>query len=119
MEAPLNEDAPVAPQPVPNDFNLYQMDAARTINPTQSRDGNLANFALGLAGEVGEVCEPIKKHLYHGKKLDLVAMRKELGDVLWYLSSVCFVLNLDLAEVAAENIAKLKARWPDGFKVAD
>jgi NTP pyrophosphatase (non-canonical NTP hydrolase) len=41
--------------------------------------------AMGLAGEAGEVCDLLKKHLLHGKELDRDELNKELGDVLWYL----------------------------------
>ena len=44
----------------------------------------LANFAVGLSGETGEVADVLKKHLYHGDLLDRVALTKELGDAFWY-----------------------------------
>lgn len=96
-------------------FADYQRDAARTINPYQTQRDNIANFALGLAGEAGEVAEPIKKHLYHARSLDVVELSKELGDVLWYVAALCSVFNLDMGTIARENIAKLRARWPGKF----
>src|SRR5690348_16855610 len=99
----------------PATFAEYQRDAARTINPNLGFPELLALGAIGLGGETGEVLEPIKKHLYHSKSLDVVALSKELGDVLWYVAELCTTLGLDLGTVATENTAKLRARWPGKF----
>ena len=96
------------------DFDSYQKDAARTIN-TQDASGELCNHALGLAGETGEVVEIVKKHVFHGKALDDARLAEEIGDVLWYVAAVCSSRGLSLQEVAESNIAKLRARYPDGF----
>ena len=96
-------------------FDDYQRDAARTTDPTRNFRDRLGNAALGLAGEAGEFADMVKKHLHHGHKLDDDAAAKELGDVLWYVAEACTVLGLDLEDVAARNIEKLRARYPDGF----
>lgn len=104
----------------PDAFRLdtYQRLAARTVNPAQTLGANRANFALGLAGEAGETAELIKKHLYHGAPLDKEKLRKELGDVLWYVAMLARNAGLTLSDVALGNVAKLRARYPDGFSVA-
>lgn len=61
------------------------------------------------------MAELLKKHLFHGHTLDLDKLKKECGDVLWYVAYLCKVFQFDLNEVAELNIAKLKARYPDGF----
>ena len=96
-------------------FDDYQAAAARTINDNTSIRDDLANFALGLAGEAGEVTEPIKKHLFHGKPLDTNKLAAELGDVIWYIAAICETLGLSLNAIAADNVAKLEARYPAGF----
>jgi NTP pyrophosphatase (non-canonical NTP hydrolase) len=93
----------------------YQRLAMRTHNSKISENQMLSNYTLGLAGEVGEVAEPIKKFLYHGKTLDKEHLAKELGDLLWYVAGVSYVLGLSLDDIAVGNIEKLKARWPEGF----
>ena len=65
---------------------------------------------LGLAGEVGEVCEKIKKHIRDGRELDKDDLTKELGDVLWYLSALSSDLGISLEDVAVNNYEKLKSR---------
>ena len=43
---------------------------------------------------------------------------KELGDVLWYVAVTADAYGLDLDDIAEANIAKLKARYPEGFDTA-
>lgn len=53
-----------------------------------SDHGLLANFTLGLFGEVGEVTDLLKKHLYHGDPIDQAKLVKECGDVCWYWAAL-------------------------------
>ena len=102
------------------DFKEYQKAALRTAKtgPERSRNDRLANWALGLIGEAGEIAEEMKKHLYHEHELDHAALVKELGDVLWYLAVLAQEVGVELEEVAATNIAKLRRRYPNGFSAA-
>ena len=75
---------------------------------------SLAYPALGLCGEAGEVAELVKKALRDdGGTLGQerrALLEKELGDVLWYLAQLATELELDLADVAEANLAKLASR---------
>ena len=75
--------------------------------------------ATGLSGEVGEVMEHIKKGIFHQHGINVEHMRKEIGDVLWYIAGLCSTLDIDLAEVMQENIDKLQRRYPHGWNVQD
>jgi NTP pyrophosphatase (non-canonical NTP hydrolase) len=66
--------------------------------------------ALGLAGEAGELCNKLKKHLRGDGPLDRAALVDELGDVLWYVAAFATDLGVPLAGVASQNIVKLAAR---------
>ena len=96
-------------------FNEYQELASRTAGSHFTHEMALCNWAMGLCGEAGEYSELIKKHVFHGKDLDIHAAIKEIGDCLWYLSMCATKLNTTLEEVAIRNIEKLKARYPDKF----
>ena len=77
----------------------------------------LLTGALGLAAETGEFCEIPKKMLFQGKPLtdeNVFHMKRELGDIMWYWINTCRALNLDPNDVIAENVNKLKARYPGG-----
>lgn len=96
----------------------YQELAARTLNTEVNispEEQMLTNATLGLVGEAGEVAEMMKKAIFHRHLLDKDALTKELGDVLWYIAAICTLTGLDMEEVMAKNIEKLKARYPEGF----
>ena len=93
----------------------YQQLAARTLGRDRTHEQQLANAALGLAGEAGEVADVIKKHLFHATPLDQDALAKELGDCLWYIGAFATVLGLSLDEIAQRNVDKLRKRYPEGF----
>ena len=93
----------------------YQELALRTAGHREGEKEKLTYTALGLMGESGEVAEMVKKAFYHGHPLNREALSKELGDVLWYVAVMADGLGLDLGQIAAENIEKLRARYPEGF----
>jgi NTP pyrophosphatase (non-canonical NTP hydrolase) len=93
----------------------YQKQAERTMTDDTTRLDRMTNAALGLAGESGEIADMIKKHLYHEHQLDLVKLKKELGDVQWYIAQMCNAINTTVGEIMELNIEKLLIRYPDGF----
>jgi NTP pyrophosphatase (non-canonical NTP hydrolase) len=100
------------------EMDEYQRLALRTAGHRESTDKVLTYTALGLTGESGEVAEIIKKAFYHGHPLDGEALRRELGDVLWYVAVMADGLGLSLDQIARENIEKLRTRYPEGFSEA-
>lgn len=92
--------------------NDYQQAALRTANP-ECR--NIENCGLGLCGESGEVADIIKKHTFQGHPLDKERIKKELGDVAWYMAVLADVLGFSLSDVLETNVEKLRKRYPDGF----
>jgi NTP pyrophosphatase (non-canonical NTP hydrolase) len=93
----------------------YQKLAERTMTEETGRLDRMTNAALGLAGESGEIADMVKKHLYHGHQLDLVKLKKELGDVQWYIAQMCNAINTTVGEIMELNIEKLLIRYPHGF----
>ena len=95
--------------------NDYQKQAMTTLNPSLSKKDVLINGVMGLCGEAGEAIDIVKKHLHQGHELDREALKKELGDIAWYLAETAWALEIPLEEILTENLAKLKARYPEGF----
>jgi NTP pyrophosphatase (non-canonical NTP hydrolase) len=97
-------------------FSEYQEKAGSTaLYP--NRGNHIAYPALGLAGEAGEVAEKVKKILRGDRELDdeyRAVLRKEIGDVLWYVAAMCHEIGADMQDVAEENIAKLASRKARG-----
>lgn len=77
--------------------------------------GGVLNGCLGLAGESGEVLDLIKKWVFHENELHVEHLKKELGDVMWYVAMICESMELDIDEIFQMNINKLKVRYPEGF----
>ena len=77
----------------------------------------LLTAGIGLGSETGEFQEIIKKILFQGKEFNpenVFHMKRELGDIFWYWTNACRALNLDPNDVIAENVDKLKSRYPGG-----
>lgn len=87
----------------------------RTRGAASELGDRLVMGALGLSGEAGEVTDHVKKIVFQGHAIDRQAMAEELGDVLWYVASLLDALDIDMNDVLEANIAKLRARYPEGF----
>lgn len=77
-----------------------------------ARTHRILNACMGLAGECGEIVEPIKKCIYHGKPLDREKLKLEFGDVLFYVHVLAHELDIDLEECMNLVLAKLEKRYP-------
>jgi NTP pyrophosphatase (non-canonical NTP hydrolase) len=73
---------------------------------------------IGLTGEAGEVADLVKKGIFHQQGLDIEKLKKELGDVLWYVAALCTKLGLTMEDAMQHNIEKLRARYPAGYDPA-
>ncbi len=94
-------------------FREYQIKAKETARfPDQ--ENSFIYAALALTGESGEVAEKIKKIWRDKEKQisieDREELKKELGDVLWYLSQLAEELGIDFDDVAQTNLAKTHSR---------
>lgn len=103
-------------------FDHYETEVFSTSPPSLSGKDGMVMCLIGLSGELGELSEPIKKHLFHGKGLDVEALQEEIGDVLWYLTCLNTFLaeygetGIGMSEVARRNLEKLARRYPNGFQ---
>ena len=79
--------------------------------------GGILYACLGLSGESGEFTDMIKKWIFHEKELDTYHLKRECGDVLWYIAMLCESFGWSIEEIMQMNIDKLKVRYPDGFDV--
>ncbi|MBV7337353.1 nucleoside triphosphate pyrophosphohydrolase family protein [Chloroflexi bacterium TSY] len=98
-------------------FETYQRESRKTWGVINT-DHSIVYPTLGLTNEAGEVAGKIKK-IFRDKdgqisEGDRQALKKELGDVLWYLTQICTELDLTLEEVAEANIVKLFSRLERG-----
>lgn len=115
------------------DNKTYQKSALRTNGPdnqgvakrlegeglsgknTHCRFHDLLHASMGLVTEAGEFQDMLKKHLYYGRDLDVVNLKEEVGDLLWYCAIALEALGTDFESVMQTNIEKLKSRFPEKF----
>ena len=77
----------------------------------------LLTAALGICAEGGEFTEVVKKIVFQGKPVNdenIFHMKRELGDICWYLAQACMALDTTFDEIIEMNVEKLKARYPGG-----
>lgn len=100
------------------DMYQYQSFASKGIHPESKGKNPLVGFALGLAGEAGEVVDGIKKREYHGRveEITIDHLVEELGDVMWYVANIASELNVTLDEVLKRNYNKLLDRYKNLYE---
>ena len=77
----------------------------------------LLTAALGLTAEAGEFTEIVKKIVFQGKPYNnenVFHMKRELGDICWYIAQACMALDTTFDEIIEMNVNKLEARYPGG-----
>ena len=77
----------------------------------------LLTAAVGMSAEAGEFTEVVKKIVFQGKPYNednIFHLKRELGDIMWYVSQACIGLDISLEEVIQMNFEKLSARYPEG-----
>lgn len=102
-------------------FNEYQKKAEKTNLMDLTTREALYYFALGLAGEGGEVANKIKKYIrgdYEFSQLRKLVL-DELGDVLWYIAMLAKWFDIPLEDIASYNIEKLRSRMERGVIQGD
>ncbi len=86
----------------------------RTMNNSLKNSQKELHALHGLVAEVGEI-HSIYQKKYQGHPMKLPDLVNEMGDLLWFLAELATVLGVSLDAIAAENIDKLRNRYPDGF----
>lgn len=98
-------------------LNEYQQLALRTAAPKDKKN-EVFHLLLGLVGEAGEIAEKSKKIVRDKgsdfSQVDLDDLKKELGDLLWYIAVLADYFDIKLDEIGEKNIAKLASRLERG-----
>ena len=77
----------------------------------------LLTAALGLTAESGEFTEVVKKIILQGKPYNeenVFHMKRQLGDICWYIAQACMALDTTFDEIIEMNVEKLEKRYPGG-----
>ena len=95
--------------------NEYQKLAARTMNGKLQPIEQEMHALHGMISEIGEIHGIYQKE-YQGHKIDEKHLKKELGDLMWFIAEYCTANGWELEEIMQGNIDKLLARSPNGFE---
>ena len=77
----------------------------------------LLTAAVGMSAEAGEFTEVVKKIIFQGKPVteeNMFHLKRELGDIMWYVAQACIGMNISIDEILQMNVDKLADRYPDG-----
>ena len=77
----------------------------------------LLTASVGMCAEAGEFTEVVKKIIFQGKPVNednLFHLKRELGDIMWYVAQACMGLGVTFDEILEMNVEKLASRYPDG-----
>ena len=93
----------------------YGIEAKRTMSECETPLLDDLHMILGIQTESAEIADVYKKNIAYGKDLDLVNVKEEIGDLMWYIVNLCTLKGWDLEDIMHTNINKLKARFPEKF----
>ena len=94
------------------DINDYQAKAAETFQFDKSSEAVTISL-LGLSGEVGELSTEYKKKIRDGDSYKIFKEKivEEMGDIMWYLSSIATHEGIEFSEILKKSIEKINDRW--------
>lgn len=125
MNVDLNQYEDFVAQVTSNESNQLKTMVAKlydlnTVSETHGLPLNISlliTSGIGLSSECGEFNEIVKKMIFQGKPFNedvRFHLKRELGDIIFYWTNACRSLGLDPNDVIAENVNKLKSRYPGG-----
>lgn len=100
---------------VPWTMDGYQILAARTIDGSLPESCIEAHALHGMVAELGEI-HGIFQKAFQGHEMSDEHLKRELGDLLWFIAEFATARHWLLSDVAETNIEKLRARYPEGFE---
>lgn len=92
----------------------YQKLCKKTAQTFRDKEKEILTWGLGLSGEAGDVAGCIKKTVSH-KNDQKDGIKENIGDTLWYMAMICNFFDWDMEKILADNINKLRKRYPKGF----
>lgn len=98
-------------------INIYDQHVKR-LTKDLGYDMNMIHSALGAASEAGEFADQIKAHIVYGRDLDTLNLIEEAGDAIFFLIMGMQQHGFTLRDVLRVNMAKLNARYSEGYSDA-
>lgn len=77
---------------------------------------NIEHCAYGLVTESSEIMDMLKKHKFYGRDFNMVNLKEEIGDLLYYIHILCNEIDYPIEQCRKDNIEKLTKRYPEKFE---
>lgn len=106
----------ITKEPSPDDYGTV---VTQIADPEPFDNMRLIHAVLGISGEAGELTDAIKKSVMYGKELNIIHVKEEAGDILWYMSVLLDTIGSSFEEVMQMNHDKLEKRYPSKFSKED
>jgi len=94
------------------DYNDF-VNCLRAHSKDDNKLMDMLHCSVGISGEAGELLDHMKKAMWQGHNIDLDYLVLELGDILFYFTSMCNCIGVDIDIIRKKNIEKLRIRYPD------
>lgn len=95
---------------MPSIAEQFQVESVANCTTEKYDNERIKLCVFGLAGELGEVVEPLKKFIFRGTPFSRTDMALELGDVLYYFAVLADEMGFTLEEIMLMNMQKLRNR---------
>lgn len=99
-------------------WNEYLVESEKTLIDKGKME-NILHGCIGASTEAGELLDAYKKVHFYSKPLDVINVKEEIGDIMWYVAILCRELDLNMEDILNTNINKLRARFPNKFTSHD
>jgi NTP pyrophosphatase (non-canonical NTP hydrolase) len=105
-----------------NNTDKHRQLVRRLVKPSEEiflsigpQEVDAIHFALGIAGESGEIVDMIKKNVINGHAGSTEKLLAEIGDLMFYIQGLLALIGYNLDDALMCNITKLECRYPDGY----
>lgn len=92
-----------------------QFNTLKDSNGKIYNQARLIHAQMGMQTEVAEFADALKKSLFYGKPLDIINLKEEIGDLMWYMAIAMDELDTNFTTESDRVIKKLKSRYPEKF----
>lgn len=100
---------------VPAPYEIKNAEYYKGLTFKKDEGEKILHAAIGIGTEAGEIMEAVLKYKQDGQELDVVNIKEEVGDLMWYVAIILREFDLDLHEIMQNNINKLRARYGEKF----
>ena len=98
-------------------FEEFKLNVMKTAPENDDKHWHLLHGIMGISTETGELMDVMKKKLAYNKPADVVNVKEEIGDVLWYVAYIIHTQGWDIESIMERNIEKLRVRFGEKFSL--